>query len=109
DGSGVVTGPVNIRVRNIASNKEVSYADGFRYIPKMQITTVRPAVGPFSGGTQITIDGSGFDDPLVVDIGTGTTGVAAQVIRVSATEVVAITGAIQPTGCGDIAATITVT
>ena len=109
DGSGVVTGPVSVRVRNIQSNTEVTYANGFRYIPKMQITTVGPTSGPFTGGTQITIDGSGFDDPLSVVIGAGASGVAAQVIRVSATEVVAITGAIQPTGCGDVTGTITVT
>jgi len=109
DASGVVTGPVDVKVRNIASNKEVTFASGFRYIPKMQITTVRPTSGPFSGGTQITIDGSGFDDPLAVVIGSGNTGVAAQVIRVSATEIVAITGALQVTGCGDVAGTISVT
>jgi IPT/TIG domain-containing protein len=109
NGSGVVTGPVDIRVRNVSSNKEVTYSAGFRYIPKMQITTVGPTSGPFTGGTQITIDGSGFDDPLSVVIGSGPSGVAAQVIRVSATEVVAITGAFQPTGCGDVSGPITVT
>jgi len=109
DGSGVVTGPLDIRVRNVASNKEVTYAAGFRYIPKMQITTAGPTSGPFTGGTQITIDGSGFDDPLAVVIGSGATAAAAQVIRVSGTEVVAITGAIAPTGCGDVTGTITVT
>ena len=108
-GSGVVVGPVDIKVRNVASNKEATFTGGFRYIPKMQITTVNPTSGPFSGGTQITIDGTGFDDPLAVTIGSGTTGVSAQVIRVSATEVVAITPGIQPTGCSDVPGTITVT
>jgi hypothetical protein len=108
-GSGVVTGLVDIKVRNISSNKEVTFPGGFRYIPKMQITTVHPTSGPFTGGTQITIDGTGFDDPLAVVIGNGANAVAAQVIRVSGTEVVAITGEINPTSCGDVPGTITVT
>src|SRR6266550_1137439 len=44
-GSGVVTGPVDIRVRNISSNKEVTFPGGFRYIPAMQITAFAPGVG----------------------------------------------------------------
>jgi hypothetical protein len=104
-GSGVVTGPVDVTVKNINSNKSVTFPSGFRYIPAMQITTARPTEGPFSGGTQITIDGTGFDDPLAVTVA----GVAAQVIRVSGTEVVAITPGIQPTGCGDVTGPIVVT
>ncbi len=109
NGSGVVVGPVNITVKNIGSGTSTTMTGGFRYIPKMQITTAGPTSGPFTGGTRITIDGTGFDDPLAVDIGTGTTGVAAQVISVSGTEVVAITPAIQPTGCTDVTGVITVT
>src|SRR5205823_3351790 len=66
DGSGTVTGPVSIRVRNIGSGTEVSFSGGFRYTPKMQITTAGPTQGPFTGGTRVRIDGSGFDDPLAV-------------------------------------------
>ena len=104
-GSGVVTGFVDIKVRNVSSNKEVTFPSGFRYIPKMQITTARPTEGPFSGGTQITIDGTGFDDPLAVTVA----NVAAQVIRVSGTEVVVITPGIQPQGCADVTGPIVVT
>src|SRR5205085_2448406 len=82
-----------------------TFPGGFRYIPKMQITTVRPTEGPFSGGTQITIDGTGFDDPLAVTLA----GVAAQVIRVSGTEVVVISPGIQPTSCADVNGPINVT
>jgi hypothetical protein len=75
-GSGVVTGPVDIIVKNINSGTTVTFSGGFRYTPKMQITTVAPTEGPFTGGTRIRIDGVGFDDPLAVVVG----GVAAQVI-----------------------------
>ena len=98
DGSGVVTGPVSIRVRNIASGTEVTFSGGFRYTPKMQITTAGPTQGPFSGGTRVRIDGSGFDDPLAVSIG----GAPAQVISVSGSQIIAITGAVVVQGCAPV-------
>jgi hypothetical protein len=104
-GSGVVTGPVDVIVKNINSGKSVTLSGGFRYIPKMVITTAGPTEGPFSGGTRVTIDGSGFSDPLAVTMG----AFAAQVIRVSGSEVVAISPAIQPMGCNDVLGPITVT
>lgn len=42
------------------------------------ITSVRPGSGPENGGTRIRIDGSGFTDPLRVDVG----GVQARIDRV---------------------------
>ncbi len=103
-GSGTVTGPVDVRVKNIGSGTEVTAASGFRYTPKMTITTISPTQGPIVGGTSVTIDGTGFDDPLAVTIA----GVPAQVIRVSGTEVVART--LQPlnTACANLVGTITV-
>jgi len=105
NGSGVVTGPVDIRVVNINSNKEATLSGGFRYTPKMQITTVGPTEGPFTGGTRVRIDGTGFDDPLAVVIG----GIAAQVVSVSGSEVVAITSPVQLASCGDVVGPISVT
>jgi len=87
NGSGTVVGPVDIRIRNVGSGKEGTFPQGFRYIAKMQITAVNPVVGSANGGTDVTIDGVGFNDPLTVDIA----GARAQVIRVSGTEVVART------------------
>ncbi len=104
-GSGVVTGPVDIKVVNVNSNKSVTFTGGFRYIPAMRITTAGPTQGPFTGGTRVHIDGSGFDQPLAVVIG----GIAAQVISVSGTEIVAITNAPTLRGCSDVTGPITVT
>ena len=90
DGSGTLTGPVALRVININSATEIIKQSVFRYTPKMQITTVRPLVGSALGGTDVTIDGIGFDQPLQVFIGE----VAAQVLRVSGTQILARTGAL---------------
>jgi len=90
NGSGTITGPVDIKVININSNKSVTATNVFRYAAKMQITGISPTVGSSVGGTEIRIDGTGFNDPLTVDIG----GIRALVIRVSGTEVIARTGAL---------------
>ena len=95
DGSGTLLGPVNLRVININSATEVVRNAVFRYVAKMDITTVRPLLGSALGGTDVTIDGIGFDQPLQVFIG----GIAAQVLRVSGTQILARTGAL-PSPCG---------
>lgn len=105
--SGPVTGPIGIRVVNIGSGKETSIAAAFRYIAKMQITAVSPTVGSATGGTDITIDGVGFNDPLTVDIGTGPP-IRAQVLRVSGTQILARTGAL-PSPCSSALSNQTIT
>jgi hypothetical protein len=104
NGSGTVTGPVNIVVRNVNSGKDATFAAGFRYIAKMQITAINPVVGSALGGTDVTIDGVGFNDPVTVDIA----GNRAQVIRVSGTEIVARTARLA-SPCGAASGPIIVT
>ena len=87
-GSGAVTGAVDVRVINITSAKSATLANGFRYTPKMQITAFGPGSGTAFGGTRVTIDGIGFNDPVTVSIG----GIIAAPIKVTGTQVVAITG-----------------
>ena len=94
DGSETLLGPVNLRVINITSATEATKTAVFRYVAKMAITTVRPLLGSSLGGTDVTIDGIGFDQPLQVFIG----GVAAQVLRVSGSQILARTGAL-PSPC----------
>lgn len=105
NGSGVVTGPVDITVRNINSQTQVVLAGGFRYVAAMQITAAGPTEGVFTGGTRVSIDGIGFVAPVAVTIG----GIAAQPISVTGTKVIAITSGIDLTGCADITGPITVT
>lgn len=95
---------VSIRVLNVAGNKDSVAPRAFRYGPGMRITAVSPTQGPAVGGTTITIDGWGFDDPVTVSVG----GVAARVIRVSGSQIVAITGQIASPcagGGGDVIVT----
>jgi hypothetical protein len=103
-GSGVVTGPVSIRVLNISSGKDASLSGAFRYVPKMQITGIAPTEGPTVGGTRVTIDGIGFDDPLSVSLA----NIAAQVIRVSGSQLIVLSSPVQSTGCADIVGPVTV-
>ncbi len=104
-GSGVVTGAVDIKINNLGSGTSATLSGAFRYVPKMQITTVGPTEGPFTGGTRIRIDGIGFDDPLAVVVA----GIGAQVISVAGTQVVVVTNGVNLTGCGDVTGPIVVT
>lgn len=104
-GSGVVTGPVDVKVTNVASGKSATSPQQFRYVAKMQVTTAGPTIGPFTGGTRVTIDGSGFNAPVAVVMA----GVAAQVISVSPTQVVAISSPVIVSGCANVTGPIVVT
>lgn len=104
-GEGPVLGPVPVTVRNINSNQAATIASGFLYKNAVQITAAGPTEGPFTGGTRVTIDGSGFVAPVAVTIG----GIAAQVVSVSGTKIVAITSGVVLTGCADQPGEIAVT
>lgn len=105
DGSGAVTGPVDITVRNISSATSVTLPGGFRYINAMQITAAGPTEGLFTGGTRVQIDGVGFVAPVAVVIG----GIAAQPINVSGTRIIALTSGVAIDGCDDVEGPISVT
>ncbi|HUP62779.1 MAG TPA: IPT/TIG domain-containing protein [Thermoanaerobaculia bacterium] len=78
---GGCTGPVAVSVVNVGSNTRTTSPQSFRYIAKMQITTLNPLVAPATGGTNIVIDGTGFDGPLQVTVN----GLLAQVLGVTGT------------------------
>jgi len=105
NGSGAVTGPVSVRVLNVNSGKSVTADAAFRYVNKAQITAVTPDQGPFTGGTRVLIDGTGFNEPVTVYLD----GIAASVIKVTPTEITAISNGIAVTGCGDATGPIIVT
>jgi hypothetical protein len=104
-GNATVTGPVDVRVKNIASNTEAVLGNGFRYVAALAITSVSPREGAFVGGTRVQIDGIGFLAPVAVTIG----GVAAQPISVSGTRIIAMTSALNITSCGDSGGPVVVT
>ena len=104
DGSGTLTGPVQIRVVNINSATKGTLVAAFRYTPAMQITGARPLAGSSLGGTDVTIDGIGFDSPVDVFIA----GILAQTIRVSGTQILARTNPLA-TPCASSSGPISVT
>ena len=85
NGSGATLGPVAVRVVNINSNTRADSPENFRYVAKMQITGMSPLSGPAVGGTDVRIDGIGFDNPLQVIVGTSPQ-LEAQVLGVFGTE-----------------------
>lgn len=103
-GSGPITGPVDVRVVNINSDRDVVADNVFRYVAAMIITAVGPTEGPVTGGTRVTIDGQGFVAPVAVTIA----GVAAQPIFVSGTRIIAITSPVEVDGCADVSGPVTV-
>jgi hypothetical protein len=105
NGSGTVTGPVDITVVNINSQTRATLSAGFRYVAGIEVIAVGPTEGPFTGGTRVTIDGNGFVAPVAVVIG----GVAAQPVFVSGTRIIAVTTGITLTSCGDQSGPTTVT
>jgi len=105
NGSGVVTGPIDIKVLNVESGKSVTATSAFRYVNKAQITAITPDQGPFTGGTRFKIDGSGFNDPVTVYLD----GIAASVISVSGTQITGISNGIALSSCADSTGPIVVT
>jgi hypothetical protein len=85
DASGTGIGAVDVKVININSATQVTLTGAFRYIPKMAITAMGPGTGSAFGGTIVTIDGIGFNDPVTVSFD----GLPAQVLKVSGTEIIA--------------------
>lgn len=105
NGSGAVTGPIDVRVLNVNSGKSVTATAAFRYVNKAQITAITPDQGPFTGGTRVLIDGTGFNDPVTVYLD----GIAASVIKVTPTEITAISNGIAIAACADSTGPVIVT
>ena len=61
-------GLVDITVTTAGETSAISTADEFTYMP--DVTGVSPSSGPASGGTIVTIAGSGFSNASTVDFGT---------------------------------------
>lgn len=110
------TQPVTVSVTinlNEPDQQTDSLSNGFTYVNggggggtlQPTVFSVTPASGPNEGGTQVTINGDGFEAPVQVKFGTGTNdanfnGAEAQVLSVTRTRVVVIA---PPTSCGGCA------
>lgn len=90
---------VNVLVRNQRSGAANISPAAFQYgQSNVFISSIGPGTGPHFGGTIVTLFGSGFDEPVAVDF----VGVAATVISVTGSEVIARTNAVIVNSCSDI-------
>ena len=96
---------VNVTVTNVGSGQPVSNGMPFQYGQAMFISSFSPGIGPDTGGTTVTITGQGFVAPVAVGFG----GIAAQVLSVAGTQIVAKTGGVLVRSCSPITGTVVVT
>lgn len=90
------SGPGPVTVKAVASDGETStIPDGYEYVSSVQIDRISPERIPVDGGTQVTIEGSGFRQPTAVSFGGAS---ALRVQRVSDEELraVAPSGSVGP-------------
>ena len=103
-------GPYDVTVGMAATTNTVTDASAFTFVPATppQVTGVSPATGADTGGTAITITGSGFSGTTGVDV-SGTTGPdfgqATSIEVVSDTRITAVT----PPGASSAIADVIVT
>jgi hypothetical protein len=77
-------GTVDITVTTAGGTSATSAADQFTYIPAPTVTSISPAIGPISGGTQVTITGTNFTGVPVVKFGASN---AISISLISATQI----------------------
>ena len=70
-------GPVDVTVTGPGGPSATSSADQFTYIPPPvpAVTSLSPGSGPSTGGTPVTITGTGFTGATAVNFGSGNTAV----------------------------------
>lgn len=99
---------INLNEEGQASDSLASgfvYVNGGTGILQPQIFSVTPSSGPNEGGTQVTINGDGFEAPVAVEFGDGSANrpwVAAQVLSTSRTRLVVLSPAATGFGQGNL-------
>lgn len=86
---------VDILVRNLGNGFSTIASSAFTYGTRVLITAVGPTIGPYTGGTRVTIHGQGFDEPVTVAID----GIGQQVLSVTGTEIVIRTAGVSVGSC----------
>jgi hypothetical protein len=93
---------VDVLVKEPGSGFSGIGSQQFKYGSKVQITAMGPGAGSYLGGTQVIIQGSGFEGPVAVSFqfSNPNVSVAQQVRSVSGNQIVIITSpAPLPTSC----------
>lgn len=89
---------VDVVVRNVSSGTQATDADAFRFGgvgDPIQVTGLTPLQGPAAGGTDVTLFGSGFEQPLQVTIA----GVEQQILSVTDGQIVFRTAGVAVNTC----------
>ncbi len=94
-GGGFTNQDVTITVKNLNSGLQADATQRFHYGSKVHITSMGPGSGPFTGGTRVTIFGSGFSGPVAVSLG----GVGQIVLNVTGSEIIFQTVGVNVTTC----------
>lgn len=93
---------VDLLVINVNSGFSTVATSAFQYgaaSPDVPfISAISPGQGPFTGGTQVTLFGQGFEEPVAVELA----GVGQSILSVTGTEVVVRTVAVDVTSCDDV-------
>ena len=66
--AGDATGPVTVRVIDDETGEQ-TLVDGFTYIDTLKIDHIQPSVLHVDGGTEVTLEGSGFSEDTRVSVG----------------------------------------
>ncbi len=94
-------GTVNVVVTN-PGGQNATLTNAFTYVAGLAVTSISPSSGPTSGGTAVTINGSGFQSGATVDFLTPSTPAgtpATNVVFVNSTTITAVT----PASTADVA------
>src|SRR5262245_49260169 len=97
---------VSVRVHEVNSGQDANLSAGFRFVTALQITAIDNGIqrvdAPF---TAVTIHGQGFLAPVAVTLA----GIPAQVVSVSATELLVLPGNPFLNACSDLSGPVVVT
>ncbi len=104
-GQGLQNQNTDIRVKNVNSGNETTSRGAYRFGSNVLITTFGPSQVVYNVPTDVVIQGQGFDEPVTVTLG----GVAASVISVTGTRIVARSPIAAITNCGMVQGTVSVT
>jgi autotransporter-associated beta strand protein/predicted outer membrane repeat protein len=100
-------GTLDVTVTTVGGTSAASLADRFSYVAAPTVTGISPAAGPLTGGTAVTITGTGFGGATIVDF--GTTAATNVVVNASGTQITAtspVPGSML-TGAGTVDVTVT--
>jgi hypothetical protein len=94
-------GTVDVTITTAEGTSATSPADDYSYDAPPVVTGISPITGPETGGTPVTITGTGLCDPTAVDF--GGTPASAYTVNQACTEITAVS----PPGSGAVDVTVT--